>query len=71
MVCSFQVGAGLEAEVVASFLALIPQASQFHETLNKIFRKKIKRAKVRSQLIVGDGPKIKNKHVRNRPIHKL
>lgn len=41
-----QEGAGLEAEVLASFLALVPETSQFHEILNKIFRKKIKRAKV-------------------------
>ena len=34
-------------------MALIPQTSQFHETLDKIFRKKIKRAKVR-QIIVGN-----------------
>lgn len=41
-----QEGAGLEAEVLASFLVLVPEATQFHEVLTKIFRKKIKRAKV-------------------------
>lgn len=30
----------------AEFLTLVPETNQFHETLNKIFRKKIKRAKV-------------------------
>ena len=29
------------------FKALVPETSQFYEILNKIFRKKIKRAKVR------------------------
>lgn len=32
----------------SEFLVLVPETNQFHEVLNKIFRKKIKRAKVRS-----------------------
>lgn len=43
---SFQAGAGLEAQVFSEFLVLVPEINQFHEVLNKIFRKKIKRAKV-------------------------
>ncbi|CAM9684699.1 unnamed protein product [Scytosiphon promiscuus] len=42
-----EAGAVLEAKVLSEFLALVPEASQFHEVLNKIFRKKIKRAKKR------------------------
>lgn len=32
--------------MLSEFLSLVPETSQFHEVLNKIFRKKIKRAKV-------------------------
>ena len=42
-----QAGAGLEAQVFSEFLSLVPEPNQFHDILNKIFRKKIKRAKVR------------------------
>ena len=33
--------------MLSEFLTLVPETNQFHEILNKIFRKKIKRAKVR------------------------
>ncbi|CAB1112884.1 unnamed protein product [Ectocarpus sp. CCAP 1310/34] len=42
-----EAGAGLEAGVLSDFLDLVPETSQFHEVLNKIFRKKIKRTKKR------------------------
>eukprot|EP00752_Nemacystus_decipiens_P009571 g8551.t1 len=42
-----EAGAGLEAQVFSEFLSLVPETNQFHEILNKIFRKKIKRAKKR------------------------
>lgn len=32
--------------MLSEFLTLVPETNQFHEILNKIFRKKIKRAKV-------------------------
>lgn len=43
---TFQAGAGLEEEVTKSFLSLVPETHQFHDVLSKIYRKKIKRAKV-------------------------
>lgn len=44
--CMSKAGAGLEAGVISSFLALVPETHAFHDILSKIFRKKIKRAKV-------------------------